>query len=110
MSVLVIITYLYVFVSSFILIETKINKISIFTLKNPWKYFITIGIMSAIFNYFNFYAVSIAPNVGYVNAINASSISVVTIFSIILFKDEFSIRKIIGVIGVTGGLLLLLIK
>jgi uncharacterized membrane protein len=72
-------------------------------------YFVLIGIFSSVFNYFNFYSISIAPNVGYVNAINASSISLVTIFSILLFKDEFSWRKLYGVFGVTADLLLLLL-
>jgi uncharacterized membrane protein len=51
----------------------------------------------------------LAPNIGYVNAINASSISAVTVFSAILFKDDFSLKKFIGVLGVTAGLLLLIL-
>jgi len=68
-----------------------------------------IGIFSTGFNLFQFLAIQSAPNIGYVNAINASSISVVTILAIILFKDEFSKKKLIGVLGVTIGLLLLLV-
>ncbi len=68
-----------------------------------------IGMCSIGFNLFQFMAISQAPNVGYVNAINASSISAVTICAILLFKDEFSKRKLIGVLGVTIGLLLLLV-
>lgn len=108
-NTLVMLTYLYVFVTLFIVLEAlkfKVNK-NIFVL--GWKYFLSIGVFSSLFNYFNFYAVSIAPNVGYVNAINASSISLVTILSVLLFKDELSVRKLIGIFGVTGGLLLLLI-
>ncbi|MFZ3301990.1 MAG: EamA family transporter [Microgenomates group bacterium] len=108
-NTLVMLTYLYVFVTLFIVLEAlklKVNK-SIFI--SGWKYFVSIGVFSALFNYFNFYAVSISPNVGYVNAINASSISLVSILSVLLFKDELSVRKLIGIFGVTGGLLLLLI-
>ncbi len=108
-NTLVMLTYLYVFVTLFIILEALKLKIDKNIFITGWKYFVTIGAFSALFNYFNFYAVSIAPNVGYVNAINASSISLVTILSVILFKDEMSIRKLVGIFGVTGGLLLLLI-
>lgn len=108
-STLTILTYLYIFVSLFICIEIYKRKIEIVINKDSLKYFLGIGIFSAVFNYFNFYSVGVAPNVGYVNAINASSISLVTIFSILLFKDEFSWRKLFGVFGVTGGLILLLV-
>lgn len=108
-SVIILLTYMYTFVSMFILIEILLKKIKI-SLPGSLPYFVGIGLFSSIFNYFNFYAVSIAPNVGYVNAINASSISMVTIFSVLFFKDELSYRKLTGVVGVTLGLLLLLIK
>ncbi len=108
-NTLVMLTYSYVCVTLFILIEALKLKLDKSILISGWKYFISIGVFSALFNYFNFLAVGIAPNVGYVNAINASSISLVTVLSFLLFKDEISVRKLIGVFGVTGGLLLLLI-
>lgn len=109
MVTLVTLTYLYVFVSLFIGLEMLYKKVRFDVNKLSVMYFVLIGIFSSVFNYFNFYSISIAPNVGYVNAINASSISLVTIFSILLFKDEFSWRKLGGVFGVTAGLLLLLL-
>ncbi len=109
MVTLVTLTYMYVFVSLFIIIETLLKKVKIVLNKQNMNYFVLLGIFSAVFNYYNFYSVSIAPNVGYVNAINASSISLVTIFSILLFKDEFSWRKLFGVFGVTAGLLMLIL-
>ena len=109
MVTLVILTYAYAFVSLFIVIETLLKKVKIVLNKQNMNYFVLLGIFSAVFNYYNFYSVSIAPNVGYVNAINASSISLVTIFSILLFKDEFSWRKLFGVFGVTAGLLILIL-
>lgn len=109
MVTLVTLTYMYVFVSLFIIIETLLKKVKIVLNKQNMNYFVLLGIFSAVFNYYNFYSVSIAPNVGYVNAINASSISLVTIFSILLFKDEFSWRKLFGVFGVTAGLLILIL-
>lgn len=106
---LVMLTYLYIFVTSFIGFEIFWRKIKIMFNRQSWYYFGLIGVSSAVFNYFNFYSVGIAPNVGYVNAINAASISLVTIFSILLFGDEFSWRKLAGVFGVTIGIFLLLI-
>jgi len=108
-STLAILTYLYIFVSLFIGIEIYKRKVRFEINRSSLGYFLAIGIFSSIFNYFNFYSVGVAPNVGYVNAINASSISLVTIFSILLFKDEFSWKKLLGVFGVTAGLLLLLL-
>lgn len=109
LTTLVMLTYLYIFVTLLIVGEIFTKKIKLSLNRSSLRYFGVIGIFSSVFNYFNFYSVSIAPNVGYVNAINASSISLVTIFSILLFKDEFSLRKLVGVFGVTAGLLLLLI-
>lgn len=109
MTTLAILSYMYVFVSLFIVVEILYKKVVIRMDKVSMLYFGIIGVFSALFNYFNFFAVSIAPNVGYVNAINASSISLVTVLSIVLFSDEYSLRKILGVFGVSGGLLLLLI-
>lgn len=109
MATLVTLTYMYIFVTLFIVAEILYKKVGIQVNKQSVFFFLLIGIFSSIFNYYNFYSVSIAPNVGYVNAINAASISIVTIFSIILFKDDFSQRKLLGVFGVTGGLLLLLL-
>jgi uncharacterized membrane protein len=67
------------------------------------------GIFSTLFNLGQFEAIKLAPNVGYVNAINAASISMVTVFAVILFKDELTPKKAIGVLGVTAGLILLLV-
>jgi uncharacterized membrane protein len=53
------------------------------------------------------YAFQTAPNVGYVNIINAASISAITILAALIFKDKLSLRKVIGVIGITGAIVLL---
>jgi len=68
---------------------------------------LVIGALATAFNYFNFDAISVAPNVGYVNATNAASIGAVTVFSVLLFHDEFSWARFAGVAGMVGGLLLL---
>lgn len=66
-----------------------------------------IGIFGASFNYFMQVAFNLAPNVGYVNAANAASVSLLTLLSFFIFKDELTLKKMIGIFGVTAGLLLL---
>jgi len=103
--------YLSIFVTTFILIEIRTRKIKTTNLR-PHHYLLllAIGIFSALFNYFMTLSIDLAPNIGYVNAINASSISAVTVASALIYKDDLSVSKMIGVLGVTGGLLLLIFK
>ena len=51
----------------------------------------------------------LAPNIGYVNAINAASIAAVTVFSALLFKDELTLKKLVGVLGIIFGLIILVV-
>lgn len=78
----------------------KISKEQIITLG-------MIGVSGSIFSYFMQVAFSLTPNVGFVNAANAASISLLTLLSAFFFKDELSLKKMIGIVGVTTGLLLL---
>ena len=66
-----------------------------------------IGIFGSSFNYFMQVGFNLAPNVGYVNATNAASISLLTLLSSFFFKDELTLKKMIGIFGVTAGLLFL---
>ncbi len=66
-----------------------------------------IGVFGAGFNYFMQVGFNLAPNVGFVNAANAASISLLTLMSAYFFKDELTVKKMIGVVGVTAGLLVL---
>ena len=68
-----------------------------------------IGIFGSSFNYFMQVGFDLAPNVGYVNATNAASISLLTLMSAFIFKDELSLKKMIGIVGVTAGLIFLFI-
>jgi drug/metabolite transporter (DMT)-like permease len=68
---------------------------------------ILMGIFGASFNYFMQVAFNLAPNVGFVNAANAASISLLTLMSSFLFKDELTAKKMVGIFGVTAGLILL---
>jgi drug/metabolite transporter (DMT)-like permease len=80
----------------------KVSKDQLITL-------LMIGILGASFNYFMQVGFNLAPNVGFVNAANAASISLLTLASAFFFKDELTVKKMIGIFGVTAGLLILFI-
>lgn len=102
--------YSMIVVTVFIFGEMRVKRVNILkATKAQALVLLAIGIFASGFNYFMQIGFNLAPNVGYVNAVNASSISMLTVFSIVLFKDELSWRKMIGVFGVTAGLLLLLL-
>lgn len=108
LSVLSRLVYLTAIVSIFILFEMRHKKTDWkFLSKTQMLCLFGIGLLSTGFNYFMQQGFNTAPNIGYVNAINASSIAVVSLFSTILFKDELTKQKLIGIIGVTIGLILL---
>ena len=75
--------------------------------KNQLITLLLIGIFGSSFNYFMQVGFNLAPNVGFVNATNAASISLLTLMSAFFFKDELTVKKMIGIFGVTAGLLLL---
>lgn len=102
--------YLYALVTLCIVFIDKVRISKIKEVSSSAKLLlIGTGIFSTLFNLGQFEAIKLAPNVGYVNAINAASISMVTVFAVILFKDELTPKKAIGVLGVTAGLILLLV-
>lgn len=105
----VILFYLDLFVSVLIIGEIIIRKMKIKFDKTKLFTFLAIGLASTFFNLFMVIGYKLAPNPGYINAVNAGSISVVTLFSSLLFKDELNLKKIIGVIGVVIGLILLFV-
>ncbi len=99
-----------VIVSGLIGIEVVSGKYSWKTLDQKQKlYLLLIGLAGACFNYFMQVAFVTAPNIGYVNSINAASIAVVTLLSAWFFGDELTLRKFLGVVGVIGGLALLVL-
>lgn len=69
---------------------------------------IAIGIFSTAFNFSMQLAYKTAPNIGYVSAINVASIMSITFFSALLFKDELSKRKVLGILGVMISLVWLI--
>lgn len=102
--------YLYAFVTLCILGIDKVKISRIHEVSTSGKLLLLgTGVFSAVFNLGQFQAIRLAPNVGYVNAINAASIAAVTVLAVILFKDELTPQKAIGVIGVVIGLIVLLV-
>ena len=90
--------------------EMREKKVSVAGLsRNQLKTLAMIGIFGSSFNYFMQVGFDLAPNVGYVNAANASSISLLTLLSAYFFKDELNKRKLLGIIMVTVGLIVLVV-
>ena len=102
--------YIGVFVSIMIIVEMIWQKTKLAKIKtNEAVTLAAIGLAAFFLNLFMQLGFLLAPNIGYINAVNASSISMVTLLSAYFFKDELTLRKIIGVAGVTAGLILLLV-
>ena len=102
--------YIGVFVSIMIIVEMIWQKIKLPKIKTgEVVILVAIGLAAFFLNLFMQIGFLLAPNIGYINAVNASSISMVALLSAYFFKDELNLRKIIGVAGVTAGLILLLV-
>lgn len=97
-----------VVVTIIILGEITYKKVEWKTLsKDQLITLLLIGFFGSIYAYFMQVGFDLAPNVGFVNAANAASISLLTLMSCFFFKDELTVKKMIGIFGVTAGLLLL---
>jgi drug/metabolite transporter (DMT)-like permease len=102
--------YLYALVTFFIIGIDKVKVSKITEIPINAKYLLLgTGVFSTLFNLGQFQAIKLAPNVGYVNAINAASIAAVTILAVIFFKDDLTPNKASGVFGVVAALILLLL-
>lgn len=102
--------YSMVIVTVLIGIEMAVKKISFRNISSQQMVVSAlIGVCSAGFNYFMQAGFATAPNIGYINAMNASSIGLVVLGSAVFFHDELSLRKGIGVAGVIAGLILLVV-
>jgi drug/metabolite transporter (DMT)-like permease len=84
--------------------EQKKLKISIFAI------LILIGFLSTGFNLFTRFGIETAPNIAYVNIVNTSSNAMVTLLATFIFKDELTIRKLIGILGVTAGMIFMILN
>ncbi len=71
-----------------------------------WLVLLSIGVLSAAFNYFMQVGYNLAPNIGYINALNAASIGAIAIGSAVLYGDQLSVRKLVGIAGMIVGVVL----
>jgi len=62
-----------------------------------------------VFNYGLIHGYAVSPNPGYLNAANAASIAFLTLASSLIFKDELTMRKMIGIVGVVVWISLLFV-
>ncbi|MFZ5376670.1 MAG: EamA family transporter [Patescibacteria group bacterium] len=99
-----------IIVTMLILGEIKYKKIEWKLLsKDQIITLLMIGVFGSSYAYFMQVGFNLAANVGFVNATNAASISLLTLLSPFFFKDELNLKKMIGIFGVTAGLLLLFV-
>ena len=93
------------------LIDLILNKKQVKTkiTINNFLFLLGIGVSVTFFYYFLQTAEVIAPNIGYVGAINTASNAFYTILVALIFKDHLSVKKFLAVLGVTAGLILLVI-
>lgn len=78
-------------------------------MKKYYPWYILMGVTTGLFNLFMQYAYEITPNIGYVNIFNTASIAAITLLSALIFKEELTLRKFIGVLGVSAGVVLLVV-
>lgn len=102
--------YVMTIVTVLILTEMKFSRAPRLHLSRlQIGFLVASGVMSAVFNYFQQLGYQLAPNIGYINAINVSSIAGLSLCSAWIFGDELSRRKFIGIIGVVIGLIVLVL-
>lgn len=101
--------YINFFVATLSFFDFKKQKIAISLSKKQLLLVIFIGIFSMFFNFSMQLAYKAAPNIGYVSAINVSSMMSLTLLSALIFKDDLSKQKMFGIIGVLVSLFFLVI-
>jgi drug/metabolite transporter (DMT)-like permease len=94
----------------FIKYQKRSNNKIVIKKRYYWLILLVIALLNVIFNVMMQEAYKTAPNIGYVNILNASSITAVTVFSVIFFKDSINTQKILGILGVLGGLSILFLS
>lgn len=101
--------YINIFVATLNFFDFKKQKISLNLSKKQILLAIFIGVFSMAFNFSMQLAYKVAPNIGYVSAINVSSMMSLTLLSALIFKDDLSKQKIFGILGVLASLFFLVI-
>lgn len=105
----VIIMYISIFASVIIGAEMITRKVLIKSAVKHLGWLMVLGIVGLFLNIFFMMGYRVAPNPGYMDAVNAASVAAITFFSVLLFKDEITSKKAIGIVGVITCLIFLLI-
>lgn len=100
--------YINLFVATLNFFDFKKQKIVLHLSKKQILLVTLIGIFSMAFNFSMQLAYKGVPNIGYVSAINVSSIMSVTFLSALIFKDDLSKQRIVGIFGVLVSLFFLI--
>ncbi len=101
--------YITIFVAILNFFDFKKQKISLNLSKKQFLLAILIGVFSMVVNFSMQLAYRVAPNIGYVSAINVSSMMSVALLSALIFKDDLSKQKIFGIIGILASLYFLVV-
>jgi len=104
----VIIMYLSIFSSLIIGVEMIFRKVPFKPVKSHSPWLVILGLVGLFFNVMIMAGYKVAPNPGYMDAVNASSVAAITLFSSLIFKDEITLKKAIGIGGVIFCLILFL--
>ncbi len=101
--------YINLFVAILNIFNFRNQKIKNILSKKQVFLVILIGIFGTAFSFSQQIAYRFAPNIGYVSAINVSSVMSVTFLSSFFFKDDLSRSKVVGIVGVLASLFFLVL-
>ena len=101
--------YICLIVTLSFLIQIFVKKIKLSFDKKSIGVFIGAGIPASIFNFCLIQGYLVAPNPGYISAVNVASISLLTVLYRVFFKDTLTLKKMLGVIGILIGLIILFV-
>lgn len=90
-------------------VEIWRKKISLLKHKKQFGLLFLLGLASGFANILMWDAFVVAPNMGYVNAIQTTGVAIVSLLAVKLFGDELTRRKFLGIAGVILGLLLIVL-
>ncbi len=99
------------FTTLFCLIDLLRNKHNIEVKFSKQNVLVLLGVGLSVTSFYYFLQISelIGPNLGYVSAINTASNAFYTVLVALIFKDHLSVKKFLAVLGVTIGLILLVV-
>lgn len=99
--------YLFLIATILFFILVKLQNLSFSLTNTKFILIFAAAVLSVVGNIYAFKSIFTAPNPGYYNAIQASSILIVILASVLLFKSEFTLIKGLGSVLVIMGVALL---